>query len=97
MPPDLFFDNVFICFFSPEKSPYYTFANAKKQVDNLKNLFPQNMRLYVKIIYGAAHGIVVRGGVTYVVFAVSATYRMDGGERYDFTIRIMIPLDMVKA
>lgn len=56
MPPDLFFDNVFICFFSPEKSPYYTFANAKKQVDNLKNLFPQNMRLYVKIIYGAAHG-----------------------------------------
>lgn len=55
------------------------------------------MRLYVKIIYGAAHGIVVRGGVTYVVFAVSATYRKDGSERSDFTIRIMIPLDMVKA
>lgn len=55
------------------------------------------MRLYVKIIYGAAHGIVVRDGVTYVGFAVSATYRMDGGERSDFTIRIMIPLDMVKA
>ena len=52
---------------------------------------------YVSYTETPRRGIVVRDGVTYVGFAVYATYRMDGRELSDFTIRIMIPLDMVKA
>ena len=52
---------------------------------------------YVSYTETPRRGIVVRDGVTYVGFAVYATYRKDGSERSDFTIRIMIPLDMVKA
>lgn len=52
---------------------------------------------YVSYTETPRRSIVVRDGVTYVVFAVSATYRKDGVELSDFLIRIMIPLDMVKA
>lgn len=52
---------------------------------------------YISYTETPRRGIVVRDGVTYVGFAVYATYRKDGVELSDFTIRIMIPLDMVKA
>ena len=52
---------------------------------------------YISYTETPRRGIVVRDGVTYVGFAVYATYRKDGSELSDFLIRIMIPLDMVKA
>lgn len=52
---------------------------------------------YISYTETPRRGIVVRDGVTYVGFAVYATYRKGGGKLSDFTVRIMIPLDMVKA